>query len=148
MRTLPLKFATPQFQPFTESSLYIQIQFCISSPHGPKRQYVQWACVRCPLVHQPVKHVKVEVVGEVLGNPLSFRLFEPSKPSKAEFLVTAFRVEYVEWNLCRAPSLVNIRIPQTPANLCQLTSSMSAPCCRFSFLISDSSLYLQGILPA
>ena len=41
--------------------------------------------------------------------------------------------------LWRAPSLVNIRIPQTPANRCQLTSSMSDPCGRFQFLIYDPS---------
>ena len=40
--------------------------------------------------HQPVEHVKVEVVGEVLRNPFPLRLFEPSKPSRAEFLVPAF----------------------------------------------------------
>ena len=39
--------------------------------------------------HQPVEHVKVEVVGEVLRNPFPLRLFEPSKPSRAEFLVPA-----------------------------------------------------------
>ena len=30
--------------------------------------------------HQPVQHVKVKIVGEVLGDPLSLRFFEPSKP--------------------------------------------------------------------
>ena len=77
----------------------------------------------------PVKHVKVEVVGEMLGNPLPFRFFEPSKPTRASMLCQNMQ----GWNLCRAPSLVNILIPQTPANLCQFTSSISAPF-RVSFL--------------
>ena len=38
----------------------------------------------------PVEHVKVEVVGEVLGNPLPFWLFESGKPSTAEMLATDF----------------------------------------------------------
>ena len=37
----------------------------------------------------PVKHVKVEVVGEMLGNPLPFRFFEPSKPTRASMFIVS-----------------------------------------------------------
>ena len=51
------------------------------TPHSFKQETIGvWTFGHKQKAHQPVQHVKIKIVGEVLGDPLSLRFFEPSKP--------------------------------------------------------------------
>ena len=70
----------------------------------------------------PVEHVKIEVVGKVLGNPLPFRLFEPGKPttvkmlklpqsSRGEYMSKKSETVYPEiWGIFKLSGLINQKI--------------------------------------